>query len=234
VRVASRTRTSRCRSGGSRLAVLAPGGCAHGASGGRCQRRRVALDGVAGGLPVGQSAWMAPDVAVAVGIEGVGGGGGVDAMVVVGVEDDLVVAVQRGQRRPWAGKAEGSGDVPGSELPRPHHHDQFAVVVGVEGGLEFLSGDELHRWRPFVLAAGRRWVVGQVGLAGRPGSGPMVGPSRGGSAPPGGSGGDVASGEQGGAGDHGHHSVEGQQQPGRAVGDRGGAALGECVQQLPG
>ncbi|MDP9210130.1 MAG: hypothetical protein M3O65_16895 [Actinomycetota bacterium] len=92
------------------------------------------------------------------GSERVGGGGGVDAVVVVGVQDDLVVAAKRRQGCPWAGEAEGAGDVPGPELPRPDDHEQFDIGVGVEGGLEFVPGNEpgrfgFHRAGPLVLAA---------------------------------------------------------------------------------
>src|SRR5215217_5584880 len=82
----------------------------------------VALDGVADGLPVSQSAWIGADVAVAVGGQGGRGGAGVAAVVVVGVEDDLVVAGELAEGGSGAGVADRAGDVAGTELPWPRDH----------------------------------------------------------------------------------------------------------------
>jgi hypothetical protein len=122
-------------------ASAAPKGPAGTAAGGDV----VALNGVAGGLPVNQSASVDADVAVAVGGQRGRGGAGVAAVVVVGVEDDLVVAAELKEGGSGAGVADRARDVAGAELPWPHDHQQLEVVVGVQAGLELFGSDGLHR-----------------------------------------------------------------------------------------
>jgi hypothetical protein len=64
-----------------------------------------ALHRKAGVLPIGEPTDVAADVAVAVGGQGVERGANVLTLMIVGVQDDLVIALQRLERAPWAGEA---------------------------------------------------------------------------------------------------------------------------------
>jgi hypothetical protein len=103
------------------------------------------LHRIASVLPVGQPTQVAADIAVAVGGERIEGGHRVLAVVVGGVQDDLVVAAQLPQRPAGAGVADRAGDVAGPVGPAANRHDQLDVGAGIQLGLELLSGDRLHR-----------------------------------------------------------------------------------------
>src|SRR4029450_9023148 len=89
-------------------AVAVAGGAFVGSRGG-AGGAGVHAAGCSGSLPVGQAAWVGADIAVAVGDQGGRGGAGAAAVVVVGVEDDLVVAGEFAEGGARAGVSHRAG-----------------------------------------------------------------------------------------------------------------------------